>query len=144
MATLKVAARPEVASMKAAQISKPGAGFEIVEREIPTPGPGHVRIKVQACGVCHSDVLTVDGSWPGIQYPRVPGHEVAGIIDEVGPGVSAWKKGQHVGVGWHGGHDFTCLQCRRGDFINCIKEKWTGTHYDGGYAEYMIAPWGAV
>jgi len=105
--------------MKVAQISKPGAGFEMVEREIPEPGAGQVRIKVQACGVCHSDVLTVEGSWPGIQYPRVPGHEVAGIIDEVGSGVSAWKKGQRVGVGWHGGQDNTCRECRRGDFRNC-------------------------
>ncbi|MGA9473731.1 MAG: alcohol dehydrogenase [Terriglobales bacterium] len=140
MATLKVAARPEVASMKAAQISKPGAGFEIVEREIPAPGPGHVRIKVQACGVCHSDVLTVDGSWPGIQYPRVPGHEVAGIIDEVGPGVSAWKKGQRAAVGWHGGQDNTCRECRRGDFRNCQNLKIAGISYDGGYQQYMIAP----
>src|SRR3984885_2898534 len=140
MATLKEAARPEVAAMKAAQVSKPGAGFEVFEREIPAPGPGHVRIKVQACGVCHSDVLTVDGTWPGIQYPRVPGHEVAGIIDEVGPGVSAWKKGQRAGVGWHGGQDNTCRECRRGDFRNCQNLKIAGISYDGGYQQYMIAP----
>src|SRR6202042_691670 len=103
MATLKEAARPEVASMKAAQISKPGAGFEIVERDIPEPGPGHVRIRVQACGVCHSDVVTKEGLFPGITFPRVPGHEVAGVIDDVGAGVTQWKKGQRVGVGWHGG-----------------------------------------
>src|SRR5712692_5002769 len=94
MATTTVA----IATMKVAQVSHPGSDFQIVEREIPEPGPGHVRIKVQACGVCHSDVLTKEGSWPGIQYPRVPGHEVAGIIDEVGAGVSAWKKGKRVGV----------------------------------------------
>src|SRR5436190_13908344 len=127
-------------TMKVAQISKPGGDFEIVEREIPKPGPGHVRIKVQACGVCHSDVLTKEGYWPGIQYPRVPGHEVAGIIDEVGPGISAWKKGQRVGVGWHGGQDGTCLECRRGDFRNCRNLKIAGISYDGGYQQYMVAP----
>src|SRR4030081_1899727 len=115
-----------VATMKVAQIGKPGAGFQIVEREIPEPGVGQVRIKVQSCGVCHSDVLTVEGLWPGLQYPRVPGHEVAGIIDEVGDGVSSWKKGQRVGVGWHGGQDNTCRDCRRGDFRNCRNLKITG------------------
>ena len=139
MATRRVAPI-SVAQMKVAQISKPGAGFEIVEREIPEPDAGHVRIKVQACGVCHSDVLTVEGGWPGIQYPRVPGHEVAGVIDQVGDGVSVWKKGQRVGVGWHGGHDNTCLQCRRGDFGNCRNMKISGISYDGGYQQYMIAP----
>jgi D-arabinose 1-dehydrogenase-like Zn-dependent alcohol dehydrogenase len=129
-----------VATMKAAQIAKGGAGFQIVEREIPEPGAGHVRIKVQACGVCHSDALTVEGAWPGIQYPRVPGHEVAGIIDQVGAGVSAWKKGQRVGVGWHGGQDNTCLECRRGDFRNCRNLKIPGISYDGGYQQYMVAP----
>jgi len=136
MTTTTVAA----ATMKVAQITKPGAGFQIVEREIPEPQAGQVRIKVQACGVCHSDVFTVEGSWPGIQYPRVPGHEVAGIIDEVGVGVSEWKKGQRVGVGWHGGQDNTCLECRRGDFRNCRNLKVTGISYDGGYQEYMLAP----
>jgi D-arabinose 1-dehydrogenase-like Zn-dependent alcohol dehydrogenase len=126
--------------MKVAQIAKPGSGFQIVEREIPEPGAGHVRIKVQACGVCHSDVLTVEGGWPGLEYPRVPGHEVAGIVDEVGDGVSAWKKGQRVGVGWHGGQDNTCRECRRGDFRNCQNLKICGISYDGGYQEYMIAP----
>jgi D-arabinose 1-dehydrogenase-like Zn-dependent alcohol dehydrogenase len=129
-----------VAQMKSAQISKPGAGFQIVEREIPEPGVGHVRIKVQACGVCHSDMLTVEGAWPGIEYPRVPGHEVAGIIDELGDGVSAWKKGQRVGVGWHGGQDNTCPECRRGDFRNCRNLKIAGISYDGGYQQYMVAP----
>src|SRR4029077_10895300 len=123
----------------AAQVPKPGADFEIVEREIPRPGAGQVLIKVQACGVCHSDVLTKDG-FPGINYPRVPGHEVAGIIDELGAGVSVWKKGQRVGVGWHGGHDGTCLQCRKGDFRNCRNRKTPGISYDGGYQQYMVAP----
>jgi D-arabinose 1-dehydrogenase-like Zn-dependent alcohol dehydrogenase len=129
-----------IGTMKVAQISKPGGDFEIVEREIPQPGAGHVRIEVQACGVCHSDVLTKEGAWPGIQYPRVPGHEVAGIIDEVGVGVSEWTKGQRVGVGWHGGHDGTCLSCRRGDFGNCQNMKIAGISYDGGYQQYMVAP----
>jgi D-arabinose 1-dehydrogenase-like Zn-dependent alcohol dehydrogenase len=126
--------------MKAAQISKAGGDFEIVEREIPKPGAGHVLIKVQACGVCHSDVLTKEGAWPGIQYPRVPGHEVAGVIDELGAGVTAWKKGQRVGVGWHGGQDGTCRSCRRGDFRNCENVKIAGISYDGGYQQYMVAP----
>src|SRR5438046_2524520 len=136
MTTTKIAVSP----MKVAQIPKPGADFEVVEREVPTPGGGLVRIKVQACGICHSDALTKEGSWPGIQYPRVPGHEVAGIIDELGAGVSEWKKGQRVGVGWHGGHDGTCLQCRQGDFGNCQNMKIAGISYDGGYEQYMGAP----
>ena len=102
-----------MAKMKAVQVPKAGGEFEVVEREIPQPETGQVRIKVQACGVCHSDVLTKEGGWPGITYPRVPGHEVAGVIDEVGAGVTAWKTGERVGVGWHGGQDGTCLQCRR-------------------------------
>jgi D-arabinose 1-dehydrogenase-like Zn-dependent alcohol dehydrogenase len=126
--------------MKVAQVPKGGADFQIVEREIPKPGVGQVRIKVQACGVCHSDAFTKEGQWPGIQYPRVPGHEVAGIIDELGDGVSEWEKGQRAGVGWHGGHDGTCLQCRRGDFGNCRNLKIPGISYDGGYQEYMVAP----
>jgi D-arabinose 1-dehydrogenase-like Zn-dependent alcohol dehydrogenase len=129
-----------VGTMKVAQVSGPGAEFQIVERAIPAPGPGHVRIKVKACGICHSDALTKEGVWPGIQYPRVPGHEVAGIVDEVGAGVSGWKKGQRVGVGWHGGHDGTCLSCRRGDFRNCRDLKIPGISYDGGYQQYMVAP----
>src|SRR5829696_3034058 len=136
MATTEVA----VAPMKAAQVPAPGADFQIVEREIPDPGAGHVRIKVQACGVCHSDVLTKEGLWPGIQYPRVPGHEVVGVIDELGAGVSAWEKGQRVGVGWHGGHDGACRECRRGDFGNCRNLKISGISYDGGYQQYMAAP----
>ena len=136
MATSRIA----VAPMRAAQISKPGGDFEIVEREIPKPGARQVRIKVQACGVCHSDVLTKEGQWPGIQYPRVPGHEIAGIIDQLGTDVSAWKEGQRVGVGWHGGQDGTCRACRRGDFRNCANLKIPGISYDGGYQQYMIAP----
>ena len=136
MATTAIA----TATMKVAQVSHPGADFQIVEREIPKPGAGQVRIKVQACGVCHSDVLTKEGPWPGIQYPRVPGHEVVGIIDELGDGVSEWKKGQRVGVGWHGGHDGTCRACRRGDFRNCRNLKIPGISYDGGYQQYMVAP----
>src|SRR6516165_12403447 len=129
-----------IAPMKVAQIPKAGADFQIVEREVPKPERGQVRIKIQACGVCHSDVLTKEGQWPGIQYPRVPGHEVAGIIDELGEGVSEWKNGQRVGVGWHGGQDNTCRACRRGDFRNCRNLKIPGISYDGGYQEYMLAP----
>jgi D-arabinose 1-dehydrogenase-like Zn-dependent alcohol dehydrogenase len=127
-------------TMMVAQVTKAGADFEIVEREIPKPDVGYVRIKVQACGVCHSDLFTKEGAWPGIQYPRVPGHEVAGIIDELGAGVSVWEKGQRVGVGWHGGQDGTCLSCRRGDFRNCRNLKIPGISYDGGYQQYMVAP----
>ncbi len=127
-------------AMTVAQISKPGGDFELVEREKPDPDAGHVRIKVQACGVCHSDVFTKDGLWPGIQYPRAPGHEVVGVIDELGDGVSAWKIGQRVGVGWHGGHDGTCTACRRGDFRNCQNRKIPGISYDGGYQQFMAAP----
>src|SRR5258708_3525194 len=136
MASTKVA----IAPMKVAQVPKAGADFEIVEREIPKPGVGHVRIKGQAFGVCHSDVVTKEGLWPGIQYPRVPGHEVVGIIDEVGDGVSEWTMGQRVGVGWHGGQDGTCRECRRGDFRNCRNLKIAGISYDGGYQQYMLAP----
>ena len=126
--------------MKIAVIPKPGADFELQERDIPQPPAAHVRIRVQACGICFSDHLVKDGLWPGVTYPRSPGHEVAGIIDEVGAGVTIWKKGQRVGVGWHGGHDGTCPQCRRGDFINCANEKITGFSFDGGYAEYTVVP----
>jgi D-arabinose 1-dehydrogenase-like Zn-dependent alcohol dehydrogenase len=126
--------------MKIAVVPKPGADFEVHEREIPNPAPGQVRIRVQACGICFSDHLVKDGLWPGLTYPRSPGHEVAGVIAEVGPGVTTWKQGQRVGVGWHGGHDSTCLYCRRGDFANCAQQQITGFTFDGGYAEYMIAP----
>ena len=136
MATPRVGMAP----VKAAQIFRPGGDFEIVEREILNPDAGQVRIKVQACGICHSDSLTKEGTWPGIQFPRVPGHEIAGVIDEVGAGVTAWKKGQRVGVGWHGGQDNTCPSCRRGDFRNCQNLKIPGISYDGGYQQYMVAP----
>ncbi len=136
MATPKAAAAP----MKAAQVSRAGGDFEIVEREIPNPNAGEVRIRVQACGVCHSDALTKEGLWPGLQFPRVPGHEIAGVIDELGTGVTGWTLGQRVGVGWHGGHDNTCVSCRKGDFVNCSNAKVPGISYDGGYQEYMIAP----
>jgi D-arabinose 1-dehydrogenase-like Zn-dependent alcohol dehydrogenase len=126
--------------MKAAQISKPDGDFELVERDIPQPGPGQVRVKVEACGICHSDTLVKEGLWPGLQYPRVPGHEIAGVVDLAGVGVTQWKNGQRVGVGWHGGHDFVCDECRRGDFAMCANRKVTGIDFDGGYAEYVVAP----
>lgn len=130
--------------MKAVQISKPGGNFEVVERPTPQPARGQVRIKVEACGICHSDALVKEGQWPGLQYPRVPGHEIAGRIDAVGADVTQWKPGQRVGVGWHGGHDFICDACRRGDFVLCDNEKITGVSYDGGYQEYMVVPAEAV
>jgi D-arabinose 1-dehydrogenase-like Zn-dependent alcohol dehydrogenase len=130
--------------MKAVQVSKAGGDFEVVERPIPQPGRMQVRIRVEACGVCHSDTVVKEGLWPGLQYPRVPGHEIAGRIDAVGDGVIQWKPGQRVGVGWHGGHCFICDPCRRGDFNLCLVEKITGVSFDGGYAEYMIAPAEAV
>jgi len=130
--------------MRVAQVSRPGGDWELVERPIPEPGDHQVRIKVEACGICHSDVLTKDGLWPGLQYPRIPGHEVAGVIDALGSNVSNWKVGQRVGVGWHGGHCFVCNQCRRGNFILCENGKVTGISFDGGYEEYMIAPAEAV
>ena len=127
--------------MRAVQVPRPNGPFEIVEREIPEPGAGWVRIKIQACGVCHSDSLVKDGHWPGLQYPRVPGHEVVGIVDAVGAGVTEWKPGQRVGVGWHGGHCGHCDSCRRGDFFGCqVALQITGISFDGGYADYMIAP----
>src|SRR5262249_2917579 len=131
-------------TMKAVQVGKAGSNFEMVERTLPEPGPNQVRIKVEACGVCHSDQVIKDGLWPGIAYPRVPGHEIAGRIDKVGSGVTAWKAGQRVGVGWHGGHCFECDRCRVGDFINCERAQITGLSYDGGYAEYVVARQEAV
>src|SRR5215831_9419515 len=136
MATTRVA----TATMRAAQITKPGGEFEVVEREIPKPGAGEVLIKVQACGVCHSDVFVKEGLWPGIQYPRVPGHEVVGVIHELGAGVAEWTKGQRVGVGYHGGQDNTCPECRRGRFLYCRNPQFAGFSYDGGYQQYMVAP----
>ena len=129
-----------MAKMRVAQVPRAGADFEIVEREVPSPGPGQVRIKVAACGICFSDHFVKDGLWPGLAYPRVPGHEVAGVIDAVGAGVTVWKEGQAAGVGWHGGQDNTCAACRAGDFGNCASQIITGFAYDGGYEEYMVAP----
>jgi D-arabinose 1-dehydrogenase-like Zn-dependent alcohol dehydrogenase len=130
--------------MMAAQIRSPGGPFEVLKRDIPAPEANRVRIRVQACGVCHSDMFVKEGYWPGLQYPRVTGHEVAGLIDEVGPGVTMWKKGQRVGVGWHGGHCGQCVPCRRGDFMGCLYFQVTGFQEDGGYAQYMIARQEAV
>jgi D-arabinose 1-dehydrogenase-like Zn-dependent alcohol dehydrogenase len=130
-----------MSKMRAVQVPRPNGPFEIVEREIPAPGAGSVRIKVQACGICHSDALTKEGHWPGLQYPRVPGHEVVGLVDAVGTGVVGWTVGQRVGVGWHGGHCGRCDSCRHGDFFACQTiTNVTGITYDGGYADYMVAP----
>ena len=134
-----------MSKMRVVQVTRPNGPLEIVEREIPEPAAGSVRIKVEACGICHSDSVTKEGTWPGIQYPRVPGHEIAGIVDAIGAGVAGWKAGQRVGVGWHGGHCGYCDSCRRGDFVTCqIAPQIPGIAYDGGYAEYMIAPAGAL
>jgi propanol-preferring alcohol dehydrogenase len=129
-----------MATMKAIQVTRAKGPFELVERPIPEPGTGEVRIKVEACGICHSDVFVKDGLWPGITYPRIPGHEVSGYVDKVGREVNQWNSGDRVGIGWHGGHCFQCELCRIGDFINCQKGKVAGISYDGGYAEYMVAP----
>lgn len=130
-----------MAKMRAVQVKSPKGPFEFVEREIPVPGPGQVRIKVKACGICHSDSFTKEGVFPHIKYPRIPGHEVAGVIDAIGPNVVEWKTGQRVGVGWHGGHCGYCNPCRRGDFNICqVNAETPGVTYDGGYANYMIAP----
>jgi D-arabinose 1-dehydrogenase-like Zn-dependent alcohol dehydrogenase len=126
--------------MRSIQVSKPNAPLEVVEKDIPEPNTRQVRIKVQACGVCHSDSFTVQGLFPGIQYPRIPGHEIAGVIDKVGAEVTQWRSGQRVAVGWHGGHDGQCESCRRGDFVTCKYLQIPGISYDGGYADYMIAP----
>jgi D-arabinose 1-dehydrogenase-like Zn-dependent alcohol dehydrogenase len=133
-----------MANMRVAQVSRPKGPFEIVERPVPEPGAGSVRIRVQACGICHSDSLTKEGAFPWIQYPRVPGHEVAGVIDAVGPGVLGWEPGQRVGVGWNGGYCGYCEPCRRGEFFGCVRGQITGVTYDGGYGEYMVAPASAV
>ena len=131
--------------MRAVQVAKAGGPLELVELDIPEPESGAVRIKVQSCGVCHSDSVTKDGLLPGIQYPRVPGHEVIGIIDAVGPNVPRWKVGQRVGVGWNGGYCGYCDSCRRGNFFACETSTLvTGLTRDGGYAEYMVAPSTAV
>jgi D-arabinose 1-dehydrogenase-like Zn-dependent alcohol dehydrogenase len=126
------------------QVPAAGGAFQLVEKQFPDPGPGHVRIRVQACGVCHSDSLTKEGTWPGLQYPRVPGHEVAGVLDAIGPDVPVFKVGQRVGLGWHGGHCNYCAPCRRGDFMLCENQPISGINYDGGYADYVIAPANAI
>src|SRR5881409_3050181 len=137
--------RNAMATMRVAQVARPNGGLELVQREVPEPGAGSVRVKVDACGICHSDSLTAEGIWPGIEYPRVPGHEIAGIIDALGPGVAGWTRGQRVGIGWHGGHCGYCDSCRRGDFVTCqIAPQVPGIAYDGGYAEYTIAPAAAL
>ncbi|HVG02430.1 MAG TPA: alcohol dehydrogenase [Nitrospira sp.] len=133
-----------MARMKAVQATRPGGEWEVVERDVPQPAADQVRIKVQACGVCHSDMFVKEGHWPGLKFPRVPGHEIAGLIDEVGSAVSAWKKGQRVGVGWHGGHCGRCDSCRKGDFILCRLGQVCGISYDGGWAEYVVVPAQAV
>jgi len=130
-----------MAKMRVAQVTRAGGPFELVVREVVEPGPGAVRVKVQACGICHSDSFTKEGLFPGIQYPRVPGHEVAGVIDATGSGITGWAPGQRVGIGWHGGHCGYCDPCRRGDFVTCrVAAQVPGITYDGGYADYMIAP----
>jgi len=130
-----------MAKMRAAQVSKAGGPLEMVEREIPDPGAGFVRVRIEASGICHSDVLTKEGLWPGLALPRVPGHEIAGVVDAVGPGVFSWSPGDRVGVGWHGGHCGTCDSCRRGDFLLCrLGAPVPGIAYDGGYADYVVVP----
>jgi len=130
--------------MKAVQVSKPNGPFEVAWRDVRDPGPGQIRVRVEACGVCHSDALTKAGAFPGLTLPRVPGHEIAGRVDAVGANVTAFKPGDRVGVGWHGGHCFVCTPCRKGDFINCEKAQITGLTLDGGYAEYVVVPFEAV
>ncbi len=129
-----------MATMKAMQVKEPGGPFEAVDLAVPDPGRGWVRVKVEACGICHSDMFVKENLFPGLHYPRVPGHEVVGVVDALGEGVGKWKLGQRVGVGWHGGHCFHCTACRVGDFANCAEHMVTGIAFDGGYAEYMIAP----
>ncbi len=133
-----------MSTMQAARIPSAGADFEITDLPMPAPDAHEVRIRVEACGICHSDAFVKEGTFPGLEYPRVPGHEVAGVVDAVGTDVTQWSEGDRVGVGWHGGHCFTCDACRTGDFVNCENGLVTGIHYDGGYAEYMTAPAEAV
>src|SRR4030095_11707903 len=131
----------DMPQMTAVQIRSAGGPFEAIKRDIPAPGQNQIRIRVQACGICHSDMFVKEGYWPGLQYPRVTGHEVAGVVDEVGAGVTVWKRGQRVGVGWHGGHCGQCDACRSGDFFGCkVQLLTTGISFDGGYADYMLAP----
>ena len=133
-----------MARMRAVQVAKAGGALELVEREVPAPGAGQVRLRVEACGICHSDAMVKAGAFPGLAFPRVPGHEIAGTVDAVGAGVTAWNPGDRVGVGWHGGHCFQCVACRKGWFINCERARITGISFDGGYAEYVVVPQEAV
>ncbi len=133
-----------MARMRAVQVPRANAPFELIEREVPQPAHGQVRIRVQACGICHSDSFTKEGIFPGLRYPRVPGHEVVGLIDAVGPEVPDWTPGMRVGVGWQGGYCGHCASCRRGDFITCQRGQIPGITYDGGYADYMLAPFEAL
>jgi len=128
-----------MSKMTAVQVPRAGADFEVVERDVPEPARGEVRVKVEACGVCHSDMFTKEGAFPGIEYPRVPGHEVVGRIDALGEGVQGWRAGERVGVGWHGSHCGYCRNCRGGDFTTCENLRISGISFDGGYAEYMVA-----
>lgn len=130
--------------MKKVSVSSANGRFELKEAPIPEPPRGHVRIKIQACGICHSDSMTKEGAWPGIVYPRTPGHEIAGVVDALGAETDAWKVGDRAGVGWFGGHDGVCDSCRRGDFITCVKLQVPGISYDGGYAEYVTVPVGTL
>jgi D-arabinose 1-dehydrogenase-like Zn-dependent alcohol dehydrogenase len=129
-----------MAKTRAVQVARAGGPLELVEREIPNPGPAQVRVRVEANGICHSDVLVKEGLWPGIEYPRVPGHEIAGVVDAVGDGVLSWKPGDRVGIGWHGGHCGYCNSCRRGDFLFCtVRPMVSGISSDGGYADHVVA-----
>jgi D-arabinose 1-dehydrogenase-like Zn-dependent alcohol dehydrogenase len=130
--------------MRAVQVTAAKGPFQVVEREVPQPAARQVRVRIEACGLCHSDVLTKEGMWPGLQFPRVPGHEIAGVIDAVGSEVPEWKAGDRVGVGWFGGNDGHCQSCRRGDFITCQNLQIPGISYDGGYADYVLVPFGAL
>ncbi|WP_217495830.1 alcohol dehydrogenase catalytic domain-containing protein [Mangrovivirga cuniculi] len=130
--------------MKAVQIEEAGGDFKVVDRDVPEPSENEVQIKIEACGICHSDMFVKEGAFPGIEFPRIPGHEVVGKVTKTGKNVERFKEGQRVGVGWHGGHCFECEPCRRGDFISCENAKISGISYDGGYAEYMVAPQEAV
>ncbi len=131
-------------TMRAIVVEKAGAAFTLVERKIPQPGPDEILIQIEACGVCHSDLFVKEGIFPGLEYPRIPGHEVVGRVAKCGKNVKIWEKDQRVGIGWHGGHCLECEACRRGNFIHCEKAKITGIHFDGGYAEYLVAPSEAI